>query len=846
MNSGAMTEDEMNYLIKKYDGDNVDKLFSTSLLSHPANSAGPRQHMFSVQYGQHVMINDPHTPRYFTSYEKTFGKYLDSFYKSHNDLEIIAKIVRHSTFPKMSYLLVVKNLSTGEYDTIKVSHYEKLSDNHGYLKPFSYMDDKNVGSIITKEDIVYKAESLDDFGNYRFGKNIKTAFMLIPEVKDDSIVISESLAEETTFNLISKIEYKINKNDVMTNIYGDMNFYKCLPNIGETVGDRGIVFAVRKMNKRNISGDFTDSALSTIYYSDNKFRGSGTVVDIDIKVNDVEELKSDMHRDQLSEIYADQFRYNKEIYDILSPIVKKKDNLVTPRLEQDLFNATNYISPNVKYSCNTGNFEFAHITIYVSQKTNLLSAMKMTNRCGSKAVIGKIWPNDHMPINSDGVRADMICSSAGVVGRANADQLLEQHTNYISDEILRRMKKCKSVSDSIDMLVEYLLTISPEWGEYTRDSFKRMTTKEKEAYLNEMYKSKLGIYVYNPPMNKSIAFSKLKELSNKYKIKVSKVKMCREYNISQDLLDLYMSKDDLDPIKSIMTDYVFDKKTELEGKGKNKKEVTSYNEFSIIDAISDTKNQLGLKAQEYKDNAWIDDYVWSDNEIGILDCDIDSVPDDLATQINILQQYDGEFDEEKLKDSVLNKDTFDTTKSKIYKTDRGTIVREFTSKYPVVISDVYFMILKHIPDNGFSARSLGSTTPMGLPNKTVKKSETGRPFSDTCNQFSDMDNCDLKRVCDPNKVSRFLAIHSTHPDLRSEKAKSLLFDDPTRLHDLPLLDEEIADTVPIKMKNSYLTALGLETLNDDQRDPYEFLDGLEYKTVADLMSKVGIVPTEIE
>ena len=47
MTIGSITEEEMQYLIDKYKGDEIDKIFSTGLLSHPGNAAGPRQHMFS-------------------------------------------------------------------------------------------------------------------------------------------------------------------------------------------------------------------------------------------------------------------------------------------------------------------------------------------------------------------------------------------------------------------------------------------------------------------------------------------------------------------------------------------------------------------------------------------------------------------------------------------------------------------------------------------------------------------------------------------------------------------------------------------------------------------------------
>ena len=91
MDSGNITETEMRYLIEQYSGENVNKVLSTSLLTHPFQMSGSRNHMHSVHYAQHIMINNPETPRNFTGWENQFGKYLNSFEKADANYEIIAK-----------------------------------------------------------------------------------------------------------------------------------------------------------------------------------------------------------------------------------------------------------------------------------------------------------------------------------------------------------------------------------------------------------------------------------------------------------------------------------------------------------------------------------------------------------------------------------------------------------------------------------------------------------------------------------------------------------------------------------------------------------------------------------
>ena len=846
MDSANITEEEMKYLIDKYSGEQVNKLFTTGLLTHPFESSGPRLHMFSVHYTQHIMLKNPETPRTFTGWENQFGKYLNSFYKSEKNWEIVAKIVRHQSFPEIAYLLVVREIGTNNYDIIKVSHYEKLSDQHGYLRPFSYMDDKVPGNTIRPGEFVYKANSLDEFGNYRYGRNYKVAYLLIPEVKDDAIVMSETAAKNTTFDLITKTELVINKNDILLNIYGDLKNYKSFPVVGEEVSDKGILIATRKMDKKNLSADFTDMALTNIYYTDNKFGAHGKVVDIDIKVNDVEELQKDLHRQQLFEVYNDQFRYNQEIVNVLQGIVNDKKNRTSDKLDNVLYNARNYISPNVKYSSNS-NFEFAHITIYTCETQTLTQAMKTTNRCGGKAVVSHIWPDEMMPVDEYGRRADVIASANGIIGRANIQQVFEQHINFTSDMIEEKMKKAQTPEKAIEIQNSYFKYMSPKWGEYNEKADSYRSKKEREEYLDALYKSKNGLYVYDPPAFGAIGWDLIKNISKKFKIQPSKVKMCKQYKVTPEIAALYDTKETINFVKDFMENYTFDTSTNVIKKKEGKKTVLglekSFNEYTVDDARNQKKNTLKLSAKDYKENSWVDDYVWSDDEIGYED--IGNAKDDesdLVHYINTIQELEGQFEKD---DFIMNqckdKSSFDTSKSKVYRLNEDTIVREFVSKHPIVIGDVYLMILKQLPSAAFSVRSLGSMTPLGLPNKSAKKVEVGKPYGDTANQFSEMDNTDLKNLVDPKKVSRFLAVQSTDPQMRSECAEMLLFGDPTRLHDLPYDDDTIdCDTIPARQLVAYLSAIGLEVGDINEEDPYEFLDGLHYKNIPDLMKKAGI------
>ena len=249
---------------------------------------------------------------------------------------------------------------------------------------------------------------------------------------------------------------------------------------------------------------------------------------------------------------------------------------------------------------------------------------------------------------------------------------------------------------------------------------------------------------------------------------------------------------------------------------------------------------MKLSKKDYEANKWIDNYSWDDkNEVGIdqLTAGDDAYPDDIVSWINTAQVLDAEWDSNKFSESQAEnyKNPFNSTKSRVFKKNDNTLIREFVSSHPVIIGDVYMFVLKQLPDAMFSARSIGSMNPLGLPNKSVKKAEIGKPFGDTPNQISDMETTDLKNLVDPEQVLRFLAIGSTSPELRLQKAGSLLFDDPSRYHSVQTEDGLISNTIPARMAYSYMSALGFELGDTNEEDPYEFLDGVDYRSIPELM-----------
>lgn len=813
-----ITSEEIDYITSKYSskgsGCDPTKVLSAGRLSWASNS-GSRQQMFTSQIKQAVVLKNPEVPRLSTGHEKFFGKHADSFKKAKDDFRIISKISRYSTNPSLLYVLVLQNIHDGSYDVVEVKHYEKLTDCHGYVREETPVDHMMPGQIIPKGEYFYKASTIDENDNYRFGVNCNVAFMTLMGNIEDSIIVSRQFADRTRFSLIEKVEFSYDINHVALNLYGNTQNYKCLPEIGEQTFDGSILCAIRPVTNKNIASDLTVDALSHPKGTDTIIKGRGRLIDISIHTNQAEKLEEDEHRSQINRMYLDELRFHREIVDTLGRIVNNKNNKVSDMFKHILNISRNYVDPNVKFSSDNGEFEFCYITAYVEYETTLNECYKMTNRHGGKGVIsGEIVDEEFMPVDEDGVRADMIVASAGVVPRMNPEQKYEHELNFIADKFVRHhLMKEQSHEKQVKMLHEFVSMINKEYADSLLKYMCSLTKYEQQKMIREIAEE--GLYLQLPPFNDFMNIDSLGALYKKYDIKPGYVRMRRRYT-DEVSGDIYVTKEYSDKLKDLSENFCYEQP----------KKGDEFVGMCQTDFSSQKKNPLKLDPKTYKNNKWTDDYIWSEGKIGEFDKD-KSVEKRLDLSVVVNDVLDS-----------ITKENFNDPRTKIFRNPDGSITREFRSLRPIIIASVYYMVLKHIPEaKKFSARNLGSCSLLGLPCKSNKNS-IGLPYPDTSNRCGEMETECLNRRVSNLFTARYAATHATNPEYVLESARQQLLEDPLDLHDVNIPDGIPKDTIPARTLRAYLAAIGTNILETGERDPFEWFDNTDFKDVNDMMNYI--------
>ena len=514
-----MSLDEELEKVDTLDPVDVGGIYNLTLFN---KASGPRLHLTGSYFEQSLILNEAESPRMYTGFERQLGMYNDSLRIAKANYVILHRIEKFPTRPGYHYTLVVRDINTGIIGIIENKHYESLAEEHGYFKPTIPVDMKQPGDTIHINEVTSKSASHDKFLNYRFGKNVNVAYISKKDNIEDGYIISDEFAENTSYASIKTVDVTLGFNDVLLNIYGDKNHYRSFPDIFQEVKN-GIFCAKRSIDSMNAGCNTTAESLSNIDTNDELFHGDGVVMDVEIFINSNQELmKDNAHRQQIIEYYNIIKSYKYNVYKCLEIYIKDRTVNVTTEVNSRYHNYKDYIdscdSPTneIRFSNSTGTFEFAYIKFTIGRSVKLSVGSKLTNRFGGKGVVCAIVPAALMPVDSRGVRADVILNPIGTIGRSNSGQHYEHELNFIADHVLEQIKLADGIAKRFKILHDFFILVDKENADAIEVYYKTLTNPKKHEFLDNIIKN--GIYVRQHPFN-NIDMEGIKKLYIKFGVK---------------------------------------------------------------------------------------------------------------------------------------------------------------------------------------------------------------------------------------------------------------------------------------------------------------------------------------
>jgi DNA-directed RNA polymerase beta subunit len=482
--------------------------------------------MLSSHVSQAVQPAQSDIPRVMTGLEQQLGDFtfnvkmptngiVESVHrKFHYDVSIGRPVHNPVT------TIIYQCQETGLYDFIDVYEYHTRHKTFGCRFIINPMVERlRPGMPIAKGTILAHSPSIKEGGIYATGIETNVAFMSLPGCIEDGFVVSESFCRRAAPLEMTSSIVEWGRKAYPLNIYGDEHNYKPFPDVGDKIRDDGLVFALREYDTQFDAVEMTPKSLMEVdMIHDIRVYGIAGAEVYDVIVESgIGESRSKVMTPKGMEVQAsryilqtsDYYQGIKETYDRL---VKQHPNRlnISPQL-QNLITRSIADKPNSVRNINSGNTsgiirrvyknnpldEYRVEVKYFNRKTFHLGS-KITGRHGNKGVVCQILPDDHMPVDMAGNRADVVTFAKAAVARLNPGQFYEHYINAASRDMTKWVREKVNILSHEEIwkgIMDYYEAASPEQHSLVLKNYPSVI--DQKQHIQSIVDS--GIYLYISP-----------------------------------------------------------------------------------------------------------------------------------------------------------------------------------------------------------------------------------------------------------------------------------------------------------------------------------------------------------
>lgn len=528
-----------------------------SLNPWPWANSSPRAVMFgSSHLGQALVVSGATPRRCFTGTEQEFGKFTFNI-KMPCDALIIKVIKKYPQTVGMdsiehnpSCLVIYEDMTTKEIGMLELIDNSLSVDNKHQHFGFKYVyrpavvDQLSAGAKIPKGTVIADSPNIDKQGNYCYGVESNVAFMSVPGIIEDGVIVSESYLKKITAKGFERRVVSYGKKYYPLNLYGDKNHYKPFPDIGERVRSDGLLMALRPYDDLLGPIEMHPESLMEIDFMFDKLVyavPNAKVVDVDVYHDDTSRLEptpTGMDA-QARKYYNALTRYYTSIIETYESIYAKYRSEktiphITPEFHRLVVEATNFVGFDgtnaVKKMARGG--ELSKRKVQKLYKRSAIDdwrldiafeydvvpneAFKLTGTNGDKGVICAVFPDEIMPVDKAGNRAELIMDGDSTIKRMNIARLYEHYINAASRDVTKRVVEMMQVgggnayTQAWDYLMGYYSTVSPRMAKLLSKYNATDIKKHVDSVVSE------GIYLWIPTDNAIDPIEMVKEIRDKY------------------------------------------------------------------------------------------------------------------------------------------------------------------------------------------------------------------------------------------------------------------------------------------------------------------------------------------
>lgn len=519
--------------------------------------SSPRAVMDANHTAQHLPLINPEEVIVKSGIEYELGKDINHAVTEHDcTVKAIIPKFRNGELNTETILLIEYERNGRDYlDFMEIQEYMSTHNMFGYkLKATEDFHGLYYNASIPKDTVLGAAGSYGTDGSYDFTVNANVVFMSHPSVAEDGFAVSDEFMQRLKYNMVTKRTINITKNLIPLNINGDEDFFKFLPDIGEAVRADGLLCAYREGNEWLSVVDMSDESLceldstfdTSVYVPTNSI-----VVDINITRGNYNKPEHSSAITRQLDFYAEaQINYYKEIVDRYNKVVAENvvrfgnDETIrqTPRLRRfiaDCMAKINATSGKQKLCYRKLPIDQYRIEVTVCSTKTPTYGNKLTDYAAAKGVVCSVIPASSMPVDANGVRADVITDSSSTISRMNLSRAYMAYLGAMSRDNKMRLQAylfnkygenyLQSIQrEDVVYIIEYLKGI---YKEINSEMMEFITSLNDEEELNHVIECLTrNIHIYLPTDNERNVVDIIEGLEEgQYKPHIGKVTYIDDY-----------------------------------------------------------------------------------------------------------------------------------------------------------------------------------------------------------------------------------------------------------------------------------------------------------------------------
>jgi hypothetical protein len=485
------------------------------------NSA-PRVSMFNHHLPQTMIVAEPEFNKAFSGVEQKFIDYTFNPSRREHDCEILAVIPKYripliaSNLCPQFFVLVLTHEPNGvrRLDYFTIDRYFMGSNDFGWIPTIEPSIKQIVPEEFLSKDTVITHSPAVRGNQYCLGVNGNVIYGSFPETIEDAFVISESFARKLQTQQVTQKVINCRMDRRPLNLNGNEHADLFLPDIGGTVREDGALCAFRPVHYTTVLADTDPRAIreplplqDEIIYVE----AGAKILDLTFNRN---YTKTNGCYDQAKRYIGNNLKCWEDIYNTYMSVrdkyklTPKMSTLVRTSLYRMIAQGSDHPVISQYFKKAARNFEveggsgqpidFMQAIVTYTVPRLVSKGSKLTDQSGAKGVVGVVYPDECMPVDEFGIRADMMIDMNSPVGRNNPGQLYETGFNRIG-EFVRRAVQAKREEVGVDAafttLTDWFNDVNPNYARLVRGKF--TTQLDKQGLVDDAIKT--GPKVHVPP-----------------------------------------------------------------------------------------------------------------------------------------------------------------------------------------------------------------------------------------------------------------------------------------------------------------------------------------------------------